>query len=64
MKFLILNLMILFAFIEMGAMINCNMLQSNKEKHVQEKEESNEEVEDVDGSECYNYGRRGRRGRR
>ena len=64
MKFLILNLMILFAFIEMGTMINCYMLQSNKEKHVQEKEESNEEVEDVDGSECYNYGRRGRRGRR
>ena len=63
MKFLILNLMILFAFIEKGAMINCNMLQSNKEKHVQEKEESNEDVEDVDGSEgtfygCRRYGRR------
>ena len=66
MKFLILNLVILFAFIEMGTMINCNMLQSNKEKHVQAEEESNKDVEDVDGSECYNYGRNcyGRRGRR
>jgi hypothetical protein len=64
MKFLILSLVILFAFIEKGTMINCNMLQSNKKKHEQEEEESNEDVEDVDGSECYNYGRRGRRGRR
>ena len=50
MKFLILNLVILFAFIEKETMIKCNMLQSNKKKHVQEEEESNEDVEDVDGS--------------
>ena len=61
MKFLIFNLVILFAFIEKGTMINCNMLQSNKKKHVQEEEELNE---DVDGSEgtyygpCRNLGRR------
>jgi hypothetical protein len=63
MKFLILNLVILFAFIEKETMIKCNMLQSNKKKHLQEEEESNEDVEDVDGSEgtfygCRRYGRR------
>ena len=63
MKFLILNLVILIAFIEKETMIKCNMLQSNKKKHVQEEEESNEDVEDVDGSEgtfygCRRYGRR------
>jgi hypothetical protein len=63
MKFLILNLVILFAFIEKETMIKCNMLQSNKKKHVQEEEELNEDVEDVDGSEgtyygCGRYGRR------
>lgn len=64
MKFLILNLVILFAFIEKGTVIKCNMLQSNKKKHVQEEEKLNEDVEDVDGSEgtyygpCRNLGRR------
>jgi hypothetical protein len=63
MKFLILNLVILIAFIEKKTMIKCNMLQSNKKKHVQEEKESNEDVEDVDGSEgtfygCRRYGRR------
>jgi hypothetical protein len=56
MKFLILNLVILFAFIEKGTMINCNMLQSNKKKHEQEEEELNKDVEDVDGSEGTYYG--------
>ena len=56
MKFFIMNLLILFAFTEKGSMIKCNMLQSNKKKHVQENELV-EDVEDVDaGSECYNYG--------
>ena len=50
MKFLILNLVILFAFIEMGTMINCNMLQSNKEKHVQEEEESNKQLAQTESS--------------
>jgi len=63
MKFLILNLVILFAFIDKVTVIKCNMLQSNKKKHEQEEEESNEDVEDVDGSEgtfygCRRYGRR------
>jgi hypothetical protein len=63
MKFLIFNLVILFAFIDKGTVIKCNMLQSNKKKHEQEEEESNEDVEDVDGSEgtfygCRRYGRR------
>ena len=56
MKFLILNLVILFAFTEKGTMIKCNMLQSNIKKYVQENELV-EDVEDVDaGSECNNYG--------
>ena len=63
MKFLIFNLVILFAFIDKGTVIKCNMLQSNKKKYQQEEEESNEDVEDVDGSEgtfygCRRYGRR------
>ena len=56
MKFLILNLVILFEFTEKGSMIKCNMLQSNKKKHLQENELV-KDIEDVDaGSECNNYG--------
>ena len=55
MKYLILNLVILFSFTEKGSMIKCNMLQSIKKKHVQENELV-QDVEDVDtGSECCNY---------
>ena len=51
-----LNLVILFAFTEKGTRIKCNMLQSNKKKHMQENELV-EDVEDIDaGSECNNYG--------